>query len=297
MRRLDRAEGEREQEIGPESEAPAGDRAALPDEPEGLAGDRAAPPDVPEPEPEAGADPPAGIRSPDAGPLVEPGPGGATARNGARSEPGTEQEPARRRFGGRETGFYFYGVVRTRGWRGREREDVLRVRYRDLEALVRPGPFKLPALDAPHLQAHQRTVEGIMRHATVLPAPFGVVFRGRRALVRFLEDQYLTLDEGLAFLEGHWEVRVHVAPHDREVPTPELEDAAVHLYAELRRSARAAIPFPREDRRLFSAAFLVERGAWIDFVNHADDLAAAHPALAFDVTGPWPPYDFVRMSV
>lgn len=218
---------------------------------------------------------------------------GRAAANGA--EPAGA--PATRRFGGGQTGFYFYGVVRTRGWRGREREDVLRIRYRDLEALVRPGPFKLPALDGPHLQAHQRAVESIMRHATVLPAPFGVVFRGRRALVRFLEDQYLTLDEGLAFLEGHWEVRVHVAPQDREVPTPEMEDAAVHVYAELRRSARAAIPFPREERRLFSAAFLVERGAWIDFVNHADDLAAAHPTLSLDVTGPWPPYDFVRMSV
>src|SRR5512143_3005318 len=85
-------------------------------------------------------------------------------------------------------GFYFYGVARTRGRRGREPDEVLRVRYRDLEALVRPGPYKVPALDATHVQAHHRIVEGAMRRGTVLPAPFGVVFRGRRALVRFLED-------------------------------------------------------------------------------------------------------------
>jgi hypothetical protein len=265
--------------------------------------------------PEPGSEPGAGVtpeeletereRAPAPADPAPPAPQGAAAGATGSETPtraaGNGAEPAgapgRRRFGDGQTGFYFYGVVRTRGWRGREREDVLRIRYRDLEALVRPGPFKLPALDGPHLQAHQRTVESIMRHATVLPAPFGVVFRGRRALVRFLEDQYLTLDEGLAFLEGNWEVRVHVASQDREVPTPDMEDAAVHVYAELRRSARAAIPFAREDRRLFSAAFLVERGVWIDFVNHADDLAAVHPALSIDVTGPWPPYDFVRMSV
>lgn len=200
-------------------------------------------------------------------------------------------------LGGAASGLYFYGVVRTRGWRGRDSDEVLRVRYRDLEALVRPGPYKLPAVDGPHVQAHHRIVEGAMRRGTVLPAPYGVVFRGRRALVRFLEDQYLALDEGLAFLEGHWELRVHATPSGGDDPTPELIDAAVHVYAELRRFARAAIPFPRDERRLLSAAFLVERGTWIDFVNRADDLVTAQPALSFDVTGPWPPYDFVRMTL
>ncbi len=136
-----------------------------------------------------------------------------------------------------------------------------------------------------------------MRRGTVLPAPYGVVFRGRRALVRFLEDQYLALDEGLAFLEGHWELRVHAAPARGEEPSVELIDGADHVYAELRRSARAAIPFPRDEGRLLSAAFLVPRSSWIEFVNRAEDLVSARPSLTFDVTGPWPPYDFVRMSV
>ncbi len=201
-----------------------------------------------------------------------------------------------RGWAGGDRGFYFYVVVRTRGWRGRGEDDVLRVRYRDLDALVRAVPFKLPGLDAAHVQAHQRVVEAVMRRSTILPAPYGVVFKGRRALVKFLEDQYLALDEGLAFLEGHWELRVHAMPRGSEEPSAELEELATQIYAELRRSARAAIPFPREGRRLLSAAFLVERGAWIEFVNRADDLVAAQPLLAFDITGPWPPYDFVRMS-
>ena len=215
----------------------------------------------------------------------------------APAEASLVRRVARAGLGGTSHGFYFYGVVRTRGRRGREPDDVLRVRYRDLEALVRPGPYKVPTLDATHVQAHHRIVEGAMRRGTVLPAPYGVVFRGRRALVRFLEDQYLALDEGLAFLEGHWELRIHAEPAQAEEPLPELIDAADHVYAELRRSARAAIPFAREDRRLLSAAFLVARATWIDFVNRAEDLVAAQPALTFDVTGPWPPYDFVKMSV
>ena len=239
---------------------------------------------------------------PEAEPELEPGnesenENGEPFGPGPGPGPGPEEENGsgrRPRFGG-QTGFYFYGVVRTRGRRG-EAEDVLRVRYRDLDALVRAVPFKLPGIDAAHLQAHQRVVEAVMRRSTILPAPYGVIFRGRRALVKFLEDQYLALDEGLAFLEGHWEMRVHATSRGEDEPSPDLEKLAVQIYADLRRTARAAIPFPREGRRLLSAAFLVERGAWIEFVNRADDLVGAEPLLVFDITGPWPPYDFVRMS-
>lgn len=225
----------------------------------------------------------------------------AGERAGALGPDDTEEpERGRRGFLGPPTGYYFYGVVRSRGaWRqrGAEREEIVRVRYRDLEALVKSVPFRLPVMDAEHVQDHQRAVELILRRSTILPAPYGVVFRGRRGVVRFLEDQYLVLDEGLAFLEGHLELRLHIVPAAPGDPPAELEDLAVHAYAELRRFARAAIPFPRDGRRLITAAFLVERNAWIEFINRSDDLSSAHPELIFDVTGPWPPYDFVRMSV
>jgi hypothetical protein len=216
--------------------------------------------------------------------------------DGRDSGRGTARLPA-------QQAVYFYGVARAKTWRGvrvgqTDVEDVLRVRYRDLEALVRPVAYELPSMDEPHVQEHQKVVETAMRRGTVLPAPFGIVFRGRRQLIRMLQDQYLVLDEGLSFLDGQWELRLHIAAaapgEDIEL---ELSDLAMQLYSELRRRARAAVPFAAEGRRLLSAAFLVERGAWIDFVDRAEDLAAAHSEITFDITGPWPPYDFVRISV
>lgn len=203
-----------------------------------------------------------------------------------RLRPDRERSPA---------GYYLFGVMRARGGRGGEGEDILRVRYRDLCALVRSVPYELPPLDRARILEHQRTVEVWMRRGTILPAPYGVVFRGRRPLVRFLEDQYLVLDEALVFLEDHWEFRLHVSLASALEPTPELQEMATHLYSELRRFARAAVPFPRTERRLLSAAFLVERTAWIEFVERVEGVSAAHPELGVDVTGPWPPYDFVKM--
>ena len=211
----------------------------------------------------------------------------------------TERGPARLPA---QQAIYFYGVARAKTWRGvrvgaTEVDDVLRIRYRDLEALVRPVPYEMPSMDEQRVQAHQKVVENAMRRGTVLPAPFGIVFRGRRQLIRMLQDQYLVLDEGLSFLDGHWELRLHIsASAPGEDIELELSDLAMQLYSELRRHARAAVPFATEGRRLLSAAFLVERGAWIEFVDRAEDLAGAHAEISFDITGPWPPYDFVRIS-
>jgi hypothetical protein len=199
-----------------------------------------------------------------------------------------------------ETGLYLYGVMRAGGWRvwRPSRADALqRVRCRDLAALVRPAPFRVPVLDREFLLAHQEAVEQVMRRDSILPAPAGVLFRDRRALLRFMEDQYSALNEGLAFVENHWELRLHITPAGQGEPDPEAFEIAGRLYTELRRTVRAAIPFPRTGRRLLSAAFLVDRGSWVHFVERAEDLGSAHPELVVDVTGPWPPYDFVKMVV
>ena len=210
---------------------------------------------------------------------------------------GTEAGPETRSRAGRHDprsvgGLYLYGIVRSRAWRSSgEGQDLVKVRYRDLEALVRPGPYTLPDLRDDAVREHQRLVESSMRRGTILPAPYGLVFRGRRALIRFMEDQYIVLDEGLAFLDGHWELRLPIAGEDAEG----LRALSTHVYSELRRFARAAIPLPVGEGRLMSAAFLVERGGWIEFVERSDDLGDTHPELNLDITGPWPPYDFVTL--
>ena len=206
---------------------------------------------------------------------------------------------ARESGGDGSAGYYLYGVNRAGAWRAgvgvKEREELVRIRYRDLEALVRAVPFALPQVDRELMQEHQRIVWGASKRETVLPAPCGVVFKGRRAIIRFLQDQYIPLEEGISLVEGHWEIRLHLKPTVPEART-EAAEAALHVYGELRRYARAAFPFAHPDEHVLSAAFLVNRGSWLQFMDHAEELGHRHGDLVFDVTGPWPPYDFVRMA-
>jgi hypothetical protein len=193
---------------------------------------------------------------------------------------------------------YFYGITRAKTFRavsGEDAEGVLRIRYRDIEALTRHTTYETPVLEDAAVLVHQRVLETAMRRGTVLPAPFGIVFRGRKQLLRVLQDQYTVLEDGLSFLDGHWELRIHISPAARGTVDVELSDLAMQLYSELRQGVRAAVPFSREETRLVSAAFLVDRAAWLDFMKRAEDLGSQHPELSFDITGPWPAYDFVRI--
>lgn len=211
--------------------------------------------------------------------------------------PAPEHETsADRSLGHRSDALYLYALARSRSFRTTLAPAVSRIRYRDLDAIVRPAPFAVPVLEAEELSAHQRVVEACMRGATVLPMPCGVIFRDRRELIRWIEDQYLSLDEALSFLDGHWELRIHMNMRGGSDAGPEVVDLAAHVYAELRRIAHAALPLARSGRRLFSAAFLVPRTEWVEFVERAEDLVSADSGLALDVTGPWPAYDFVRIA-
>jgi hypothetical protein len=192
-------------------------------------------------------------------------------------------------------------MSRTRAWRvpaGPVADvEVEQIRYRDVEALVRPTTFEVPELGRPLIMAHQRVVESAMRRGTVLPAPFGVVFRGPDAVLRFIEREYALLIEGLAFLEGHWEIRLHLSASGERAESAAVTDLAMRLYADLRQGARAAVPFPRAEGKVLGAAFLVDRERWLDFMQRAEELGDTCPDLTLDLTGPWPAYDFVRVRI
>lgn len=224
-------------------------------------------------------------------------PAGAHERRGpepGEEDKGRDEHELRARAGSAQA-LYFFGVTRARGFRPIRRNedaDIVHIRYRDLDALVRPTTFEMPALDEGSVLAHQRVIERAMRRGTVLPAPYGIVLRGRRQLIRMLEDQYLVLDDGLAFLDGHWELRVHIQTSSG----PDSAEQATQFYAELRRFARASVPFTATNGGISGAAYLVERSTWLEFMTRAEELASAHHDLTLDITGPWPPYDFVRVT-
>lgn len=202
-----------------------------------------------------------------------------------------------------EPAFLLHGVV---GARGHERAlakltatgDRELIEEGSLAALVHPVPYSLPSWGPEPIREHSQTIERAMRRCTIVPAPYGIVFRDREHVKGFLQDQFVALDEALSFLDGAFEMRLHIHPSGGHLGVSEHEqqDRAAEFYTALRRRARAALPLPSSNARILSAAFLVDRGDWVAFVEHADELDADHPEFRFDLTGPWPPYDFVQIA-
>ena len=181
------------------------------------------------------------------------------------------------------------------------------VAFRDLVAVTGEVAFVRVQLAHDDLAEHQRVVGELFVAHPVVPAPPGLVFPGRDALVRWLELHYVVLSDALAFLEGRAEARVHVeripVTPAHGVPAvdallPDVSAAAGEAFRLLRQHAAASVVMrPPEDRPATAlASFLVERERWAQFEAAVREQAAQDPELRYRLTGPWPPYDFVRMQ-
>jgi hypothetical protein len=48
---------------------------------------------------------------------------------------------------------------------------------------------------------------------------------------------------------------------------------------------------------VLSAAYLVEQDQWKEFAAQVEEQGRRAPNFRFELTGPWPPYDFVQMQI
>jgi hypothetical protein len=176
--------------------------------------------------------------------------------------------------------------------------------YRALAAIVEPSSYSAVSLDDGEMEKYLRVLEEAYTHATVLPAPPGTVFQSQSVLTRWLELHYFTLTEALSVVEGHAAARVSVTkranPEDGDSQKSFASLAAESLRL-LRSQAAATVTLPKadsddEDGVVARASFLIDTQRWQNFQDTVSKEADRQSSLDFRVTGPWPPYDFVRMQ-
>jgi hypothetical protein len=172
---------------------------------------------------------------------------------------------------------------------------------RDLAAIVAPGAYSAVEPSEEQATTIGNAIGAYAKRAAVLPAPVGVVFRSREAVTRWLELHYVALSDALSFVDDRVVGRVHVwrpgDPEEREVGS-DLAAAAADALRELRRSAVATVPLRIEQITgiVLSAAFLVDQELWKEFASKVEEQGERDPKIRLELTGPWPPYDFVQMQ-
>ena len=175
------------------------------------------------------------------------------------------------------------------------------VTVRDLGAITAPAEYQRQSPGDRDLERHGTVLGTVAERQAVAPAPVGTVFRDRAALVRWLELHYHALHESLAYLDGRTVARVHIVKRD---PSSTVDGAALAARAadvlkNLRSQAAAMVPLKTEQLTgiVLSGAFLVERDKWGAFSGAVGGAGSAHADLDIRMTGPWPPYDFVRLDL
>lgn len=173
---------------------------------------------------------------------------------------------------------------------------------RDLAAICGDSEYKIVEPTPERVLKVTEVVSAYSERGPVLPAPVGVVFKAQDSVQRWLELHYVALSDALAFVDNRVVGRVHVwrpgPAEDREAGS-DLAAVAAESLRLLRRSAVTTVPLRVEKVTgiVLSAAFLVEQDLWKDFATEVEEQGKRAPNLRFELTGPWPPYDFVQMQL
>lgn len=183
-------------------------------------------------------------------------------------------------------------------------EGTTLIHYRGLGAVVQPATYDTVVLDDAETEKYAAIVEEAFRHGPILPAPVGTIFRSQSTLSAWLELHYFTLTDALSTVEGHVTARVSISA-GRTVKDNTASKSFQALGAESLRTLRGhstatvVLPVAEEESRegtVVRASFLVETEKWAAFQETVQAEKRRHPALELQLSGPWPPYDFVTMQ-
>ena len=160
------------------------------------------------------------------------------------------------------------------------------------------------------LWRHEEVVEALMEARDLLPVRYGTRLAGEADAERALAERHDEFAEALDRVRGCVEVSLRVLGEQPEPATSRADSGAEYMRARggtaaardsaarllhdpLSRLARASMTRPvAEGAELLRAAYLVDRGAVVDFAAQVAELQDANPELQLLCTGPWPPYSF-----
>lgn len=181
-------------------------------------------------------------------------------------------------------------------------DGVQSITVRELSALAEDGDYSAREVGPEDVARHMDVNRALFATDSVLPTPVGTVFRSSEVLQRWMELHYVALSDALAWIEDRSAARVHItrahARHGDEEAGSDLAAVAAEVTRSLRRHAVASVPLRNEEITgiVLSAGYLIERELFREFADAVAESRGRYENLQIELTGPWPPYDFVRMQ-
>ena len=179
------------------------------------------------------------------------------------------------------------------------------VSFRDLDAVVAEVEFESLASTPADIALHHEVVESLFARFPIVPAPYGTVLGSMTVVQRWLEVHYFSLSDALRYVEDKAAARVYVS--ERESVLDDMKVGAQtdilkvtsDAFRMLRRQAVASstLRASEDGGHRVAGTFLVERDRWTAFTDVVAEEGRQYPTLQFRLSGPWPPYDFVKLQL
>lgn len=212
---------------------------------------------------------------------------------------------------------------------------VYLIPYRDLAAVVSDSPLRPYPIEMENAAVHETVVEAVMLSQTILPMRFNTILGSRERVLSMLAKHYEAFQADLLRLKGKvemglkvfWENRPTIrgspsgsrifselmdedhGPGQRYLMTKWAEYVITEAIREegeglIKRIQSSLVPLSIENalhpfptkKLLLDASYLVEEMDQETFLAEVEQLDEEMVDLHFLLTGPWPPYSFVRIS-
>lgn len=211
-------------------------------------------------------------------------------------------EKKRRR---KEEGRYFYCIIpcneeKTFGKLGINNKEVYTIPYRNVAAVVGESQMKDYELTEDNMKRHEEVIRQVMEEHTVIPVEFGTVIKNERILKYLLKNAYDPVRECLRLVDNMVELGVKaVVNADASFAEPEKrKEYATNILGSLNNRAKQVVTDDLfSDRLVLNASFLVNKQDIDTFSNEVVDLQEKYPMIKLLYSGPWAPYNFVRIKI
>jgi hypothetical protein len=123
-------------------------------------------------------------------------------------------------------GKYIYGIVRNAGpldyghiGMGNRADRVYGINYRGITAIVSDSPVVVYEARRVNMIAHEKVLEEVMQHFTVLPVRFSTISEcsDDSGILKILEQDYKKFDDLLTKMEGKKELGLKILAHEAAI--------------------------------------------------------------------------------
>jgi len=178
--------------------------------------------------------------------------------------------------------------------------EVYTIPYKEMSAVVSDTALTDYQPTEENIKAHNEVVNLVMKEYTVIPMTFGMGFRDKKVLLSVLEKSYDVIKKTLKLFDNKVELGIKIVLGKELMELLDGERRSLlasHIFESLKRRAVESVNGKLFSKRLLlNASFLVEKDKVDEFSKEVEK-AKKMIAPKVQYTGPWPPYNFVKIKI